>query len=519
MTHLCVSIYVNDLAQARRDVALAAERGADMVELRVDTFTDEMEVRSLVSSCTLPCIVTCRSRLEGGQTELDDVQRLGLLTAAGEAGASYLDIEFATMRDNNWAGPSKPRDQRPGWIYSAHDFQSRPLGLNQLIIDLAQSTADIAKVAWQARSVRDNIEAFELMLQRHKPSAAICMSEPGMISRILAKKFGAFVSFASLDSASATAPGQVTVTDLKQIYRWDAQRASTRVYGVVGQPIAHSMSPAIHNRAFDHVGFDGVYVPFLIEGTYESFKAFMETFLEFQPLMLGGLSVTIPHKENALRYLQERGATIEPLAELIGAVNTVIVARDGDDYTLHGQNTDYAAILDAITDTLSITRDALAGRRVAVIGAGGTGRTAVAALARYGADVTIYNRSADRADALAKEFDGLSGKVAAAAIVSLGAADAEIFINTTSVGMHPNVDASPFDSATPDITESTLVFDTIYNPLETKLLRQARQRGARTIAGIDMFVRQAAAQFEAWTGIAAPADVMRDVVISRLEVS
>ncbi len=230
MTHLCVSIYVEDFSQAQRDLALAAERGADMAELRIDTFTDVDGIKKLLQAAALPTIVTCRSVAEGGRSVLDDVQRLSLLVEAGASGASYLDIEFASILDQRWVGPTKPRSQRPGWIYSSHNFVTRPPQLNQLMIDLAQSTCDVAKVAWQARSVRDNFEAFELMRQRQKPTVVICMGEAGLISRVLAKKFGAFLSFASLDNTSATAPGQVTVEQMKRLYRWDALGTETRVY-------------------------------------------------------------------------------------------------------------------------------------------------------------------------------------------------------------------------------------------------------------------------------------------------
>lgn len=517
MSQLCVSIFVLDSQQARRDLALAAERGADLAELRCDMFTDEQDLRALVAASPIPTIVTFRSQEEGGKTQVNDIQRLALLTAAGEAGASYLDIEFATILDNEWKGPAKPRSQRPGWIYSSHNFLTRPTHLHQLMIDLAHAPCDVSKVAWQARSIRENIEAFDLMLQRHKPTIAICMGESGLLSRVLAKKFGAFVTFASLDAATATAPGQVTIDDLKRLYRWDAQQLATRVYGVVGQPVAHSMSPAIHNAAFDATGFDGVYVPMLVEGTYEAFKAFMETFLDFEPLTLSGLSITIPHKEHALRYLQERQATIEPLAGRIGAVNTILIERDGPTIRLSGRNTDYAAILDSITASLKISREGLSNRRVAVIGAGGTGRTAVAALAHCGASVAVYNRTPDRALALANEFNGQTGRVVAMPIEALSEADCDIYINTTSVGMSPNIAASPLGDNPPMLDEKKLVFDTIYNPLETRLLQHAKSQGARTIGGVEMFVRQAAAQFEAWTHLPAPIDVMQKIVLDRLQ--
>jgi 3-dehydroquinate dehydratase/shikimate dehydrogenase len=278
------------------------------------------------------------------------------------------------------------------------------------------------------------------------------------------------------------------------------------------------MSPAIHNAAFDETNHDGVYLPLLVNPGYESFKAFMESFVNFPGLDLSGLSVTLPHKEHALRYLKEKDAEVEPLAERIGAVNTVIIERDLESQItyLRGINTDYAAILDSITAKLGISREDLANYRVAVIGAGGTGRTAVAALAHYGATVVVYNRTKDRADALAAEFNGHSGKVVAAPLDKLCDSCCQVYINTSSVGMHPNVDASPFGDAPPNLSADTLVFDTVYNPPKTKLLQQAEAAGAKTIGGIEMFVRQAAAQFEAWTKLAAPTDVMRRVVEQRL---
>lgn len=342
------------------------------------------------------------------------------------------------------------------------------------------------------------------------------MGEAGLISRVLAKKFGAFLSFASLSSDSGTASGQIAVHDMKRLYRWDAIGPDTKVYGVVAHPVAHSMSPAIHNAAFDATHYNGVYLPLLVQGSYESFKAFMETFLAFERLDLSGLSITIPHKENALRYLKEKGHRVEPLAESIGAINTISINRENGTPVLYGFNTDYAAILDSITAALDIRREDLAGRRVAVIGAGGTGRTAVAALAAYGATVVVYNRTRERADALADEFNGRTGKVVAASIDKLSQSCCEIYFNTTSLGMHPNVDATPFGDDHPQFTPDTLVFDAIYNPMKTRLLDIAEQQGAKTIGGVEMFVRQAVSQFEAWTRHPAPINTMRRIIEQRL---
>jgi 3-dehydroquinate dehydratase/shikimate dehydrogenase len=536
MTYLCVPIYVSSLDQGRRDAVVAAENGAELVEYRIDTFTDPDALGQLLTGCPLPCIVTCRSQAEGGQCELPDAQRLAVLDAAQIDCAQYVDVELETLR----RFPNVPVGGGRRLIASSHDFTGRPDRLYNLLAEMAASPADVSKIVWTARTLRDNLEAFEILQSRQKPTIALCMGEAGLLSRILAKKFGAFLTFASLAKGAETAPGQVSIHDVKRLYRWDAQNANTKIYGVVGSPVAHSMSPALHNAAFDHVNHDGVYVPLLVNEGYESFKAFMETFLAFQPLHLSGLSVTIPHKENALRYLQEKGGEIDPLAQSIGALNTIVIGNrplsvvsgplsespdtspattdDGQRTTdfLRGFSTDYPAILDSITTALDITREQLKSYRVAVLGAGGTGRTAVAALAHYGATVVVYNRTLERAQALADEFTGKTGKVVAARLEKLCDSCCQIYLNTTSVGMHPHVDASPLDGHDVQFTPDHLVFDTIYNPIETRLLRTARAAGAKIISGVEMFVRQAAGQFEAWTGKTAPTTLMRHVVETRL---
>ncbi len=521
MTRLCVAIFVRDAAQARRDVALAAEAGADIVELRLDDMPEPAIPVEIIRNSTLPCIVTCRPTWEGGRSTLSDEDRLKLL--AGCIGAAHVDLELKTylslVSDTHPARAEMKLAiaQLPGLILSSHDFSGRPDRMHNLLMELNSGPARVVKIVWTARTIRDNIEAFEILSARNKPTIALCMGDAGIISRALAKKFGAFLTFASLSKETETAPGQLTLDDLKQLYRWDEIGEKTRVFGVVAHPVRHSMSPAIHNRAFAETGFDGVYLPLLVEGSYESFKASMESAPGCAGLDLSGLSITLPHKENALRYLREKGAEVEELASRIGAVNTIIINRANGTVRLKGINTDYAAILDSITDKLGISREGLQGVRVAVIGAGGTGRTAVAALASCGATVIVYNRTRDRADALVAEFNATPGKVVAANFEKLDGMCCDVVINTTSVGMHPNINVSPLDNQLSAIKPGMIVFDTIYNPMKTKLIEQAECAGARTIGGVEMFVRQAAAQFEAWTHLAAPLDLMRQVVESRLK--
>lgn len=514
MTYLCVPIFVASVAQAKADIAHAAEAGADLVELRIDQFTEEPELRQLLGEAVLPCILTCRPEWEGGHSTLENVERFKVLGIRVGDQPRYIDVELAALDDFEFDDED---ESRPKIIVSTHDFSGRPDRLYSIATDLENTGGDINKIVWTARTIRDNIEAFDLIRSAQSPTIALCMGEAGIISRILAKKFGAFLTFASLQHGKQTAPGQVPVDDLKRLYRWDAINRKTKVFGVVGSPVAHSMSPAIHNAAFDETGFDGVYVPMLVNESYESFKAFMEDFLAVEHMDLAGLSVTIPHKENALRYLTSINANVEPMAKKIGAVNTIVIGRVGPYATLQGINTDYAAILDSITAAVGITREQLANYRVAVIGAGGTGRTAVAALAHYGATVIVYNRTRDRAEALANEFNGKSGKVVAAPMEKLCDSCCQIYIQTTSVGMHPKIDASVFDGRPPKLTPETVVFDTVYNPLQTRLLKQAQDAGAKTISGLEMFVRQAAAQFRAWTNIEPPLATMRKVVEARLK--
>lgn len=510
MTRLCVAIFVTDLKQAKRDISTAIEAGAEIVELRLDDLPDPLVLMPILQRPPIPLILTCRSPLEGGRGNRSDMERISLIERAAAMNfTSYVDIELQTLRR-----VSLPPKLNNTLIISSHDFAGRPERLHNLLLEMNELGAGVSKIVWTARTIRDNLEAFEILQSRQRPTIALCMGEHGILSRILAKKFGGFLTFVSLGQEKATAPGQVSIADLKTFYRWDAIGPQTKVFGVVGSPIGHSMSPAIHNAAFDETGFDGVYVPLLVNEGYESFKAFMESFVNFSGLDLGGLSITIPHKENALRYLIEKSGEVDELSRRIGAVNTIVIDRGAGDAParLRGMNTDYAAILDSMTAALGITREKLADYRVAVIGAGGTGRTAVAALASCGATVVIYNRTRDRAELLAAEFNGHDGHVVAAPLEKLCDSCCQIYINTTSIGMHPRPDESPFGERVPNLGPDSLVFDAVYNPPKTKLLAQAETCGARAISGVEMFVRQATAQFEAFTQLPAPAPSMRQVV-------
>jgi 3-dehydroquinate dehydratase/shikimate dehydrogenase len=479
------------------DMASAAERGADMLELRLDYLAQPPSreaVGRLVSAAPLPVIATCRAVRQGGMFRGGEDERLALLAAAATAGAAYVDVEDDVPPDR-WPDAKV--------ILSHHDFAGRPADLARIAKRLDASPAAVNKIAFAAAGPEDALAALDVIGSCDKPTISLAMGEHGLASRVLARKLGAFATFASLAEGAGSAAGQLTLAEMRALYRWESVGPGSAVFGVIGCPIAHSMSPAVHNAAFAATGVDAVYLPLRVEPGSERFDAVIDAIVARPWLGVGGLSVTIPHKENALARVGL--ANCDELAASIGAANTVTFRGDG---TLRGDNTDYSAATDALCDAMGISRQGLAGRRVAVIGAGGTSRAIVAALCLYGARVTVYNRTVSRGDELAREFGCTS-----AGLDALAATDAEIVVNSTSIGMHPRVDASPLDAIPPSVK---VVFDAVYNPVRTRLLAMADAAGCVCVSGLEMFVNQAVAQFELWLGRPAPRGIMRDVIIGRL---
>lgn len=531
MTKLTVSIPVRSRDGALAAAALAGERGADLVEYRLDYFAGPpTELAGLVEQSPLACILTCRDAEEGGHVHRDDDARASFYEhlCTGPRQPAYLDVELASFQRSPELRrrigalvdhPAQLNATSTGLILSTHDFDGRPADLYQRIEAMAHAPAcRVIKVAYKARSLRDNLEVFELLQQRNKPAIALCMGEFGLPSRVLAPKFGALLTFAALDPDNHTAPGQPTLDELKSLYRWDSLGPDTAVYGVIGWPVGHSLSPHVHNAGFAELDRNAVYLPMPIPPEWEHFKATVGAWLDAPWLDFRGASVTIPHKEHLLRLVKERSGEIEPLAASIGAANTLAVAAEQNGVRpLFASNSDYAAALDAVCEATDMTRDDLASLRVGVIGAGGAARAIVAGFAHHGATVVVYNRTLDRAGQLADEFNGRTGKVVAAPMDKLCDSCCQVFINCTPVGMHPHVEGSPVpDRFFHDVLPGTVVFDTIYNPMQTKLLHDARAAGCVTIPGMEMFVRQAATQFTLWTGQPAPLATFRRVMTDRL---
>jgi 3-dehydroquinate dehydratase/shikimate dehydrogenase len=518
-TRLSVPIAARNLEGARRQIRAAVAGGAEMLELRTDyldslsaPLVDKLivEVRSVCGKSGPPIVVTCRDKREGGVIAWPLELRLEVLTSALAAGAEFIDLEYenflpAESREKVLRALSQNPKAR--LILSAHNFQTRFANMSKLHRDiLAVYPAAIAKLVYTANHINDCFEAFDLLHSSGGERIVFCMGEAGCVTRILAKKLGSFVTFASIDEGTATAPGQLSIRQFRGVYRYDCIDSDTELYGVIGCPVAHSLSPAIHNACFADIGVNKLYVPLLVEGSEAEFERFMGNVQHRRWLGFKGFSVTIPHKQNALDYVVRNRGFIEPLAKRIGAVNTLQIDRDG---RLSAYNTDYAGALNAITSALGIGRTELRGMSVAVVGAGGVARAIVAGLSDVGAKIKIYNRTVKKGEQLAAEFD-----CSFAPLDELPDVNARLVINCTSMGMHPNIDESPLGKEC--IKRDAVVFDTVYNPAETLLLRRAKEAGAKTVDGLSMFVNQACAQFRLFAGEDADTGVMRKVLLRSL---
>ena len=489
-TLLCVSVQAQThqamLAQMQR---VAPE--ADVIELRLDALRDgPVDVARLLDGRPKPVVVTHRPTRQGGAHEGDEAQRVAVLQQAVDLGADYVDVELDAVE----------RVQRRGgtrFIVSHHDFSETPRDLDALLGRIADTRPDVAKVAVMANDLRDNLRLFEAMGRSPVPVIGICMGEAGMISRVLAPKFRGFLMFASVEEGCESGPGQLTVAQLRRTYRFDRIGPDTTIYGLIGDPVAHSMSPAIHNAAFDATDLDAVYVLLKVEGDPADFVR------DFEPLGAQGYSVTIPHKERVIQAMDE----VEPLVRRIGAMNTVVV-RDG---RRMGHNTDYSGALQALERALG-GDEPLRGKRVAILGAGGAARALAFGAVDRGARVVICNRTHPRGVKLAQEVGCQAHPLA-----ELGSLPRpEVLINTTRVGMWPETDASPVDVGA--LAPGMVVYDSVYNPLQTRLLTEAGRAGCQTLGGVDWFIGQGAAQFELWTQRPAPREVMRQAMLDQLAV-
>ena len=525
MSLICVPISV----EAAGEVPLALERaararvlGARMVEWRCDGLASDADAEAaiarLVREAALPSIVTIRSADEGGTCALAENARLALLAriARAEHAPKMIDIEFAAMAPDLVRGllsaaiaPKNADDTPTRIVASAHDFQQRPIDLMRRVAAMQEDPlVSVVKLAWMARSVRDNLEAFDLLSMRLKPTIALCMGEAGLMSRVLAPKFGGFLTFASDAEGAGTAPGQPTARELRDLYRFGAIGPATRVFGVIGWPVAHSRSPAFHNARFAEADYDGVYLPLPVPGEWEHFKATVGALVDHEKLDFSGASVTLPHKEHLVRFVQERGGTVDADAAWLGAANTLVVHPHGspDAQRLFATNTDMPAAVESLAAAMATRGRTIAGSRIAVLGAGGVARAVAGGLALAGATVVVFNRTHAKAEALATALSGRARANGKPTRVIAGNEEHfrcnaprcecfHAFVNCTPLGMEGGPD--PKGSPMPDdafLDDSVVVMDTVYAPKETPFLREARARGAVCVDGEAMFTKQAELQ-------------------------
>ena len=553
MTFIAVAITVessNDIDSALLCAREEAKRGATIVEWRVDALaqTDNAleSVALLVKNSPLPCIVTIRGAAEGGTYAGQDIARLELLIAICKLNLppSYIDLELAAFQASaDFKKQFTAAKTSTRLILSAHDFQSRPADLSKRIGAMwSESLCSVAKIAWRARSVRDNLEAFELLRHQSKPTIALCMGQFGIASRVLAPKFGGFLTYARPDNEIGTAPGQLTAQEFIHVYSFARITPATNLFAVVGWPIEHSLSPLLHNAAFTATQFNGAYVPLAIPPEWEHFKASLGEMVASPVLNLRGLSVTLPHKEHALRWCKQQGGIGDVVSEWCGAANTLLFSDNGQ---TRAHNTDAPAAVATLAAALGIhehisaalasgnamhiaandkslvthTRDQWRRQHVLVLGAGGVARAVIAGLALAGSRVTIANRTHTKAAQLATHFnardiDGANqSRVQAVELENIPAHSFSAIVNCTSAGMT----GSGAESVDPlpilfEIKSGTVVMDTVYRPRETSLLQRGRAAGAVIVDGTEMFLRQAALQFELFTKNQIVSDTATDNV-------
>jgi 3-dehydroquinate dehydratase/shikimate dehydrogenase len=484
MSRICVALGFPGADRLLEHARSEVEAGETFLEFRLDHLdAPEQGVQAIETllrespDCTV--IATCRRRQNQGRFNGSVEEQIRILNAAVEAGARAVDVEIETAESPG--ARLEAFRGRAALMLSYHNFESTP-GMEAVLRRMARIPADVYKLVTTARKPSDNSRVLSLARAHPRmPLVLLAMGETGFPSRVLSILFGGRFTYAAPKSAEGTAAGQVSARQLRQIYRIGKLARTAKIYGVIADPVRHSISPAVHNRAFQARRIDAVYLPFLVSSA--QLRDFMTAAAD---LPVAGFSVTIPHKQKIVRYLD----VVDPLARRIGAVNTVW-RRAGK---WRGTNTDAEGVRAPLERHLRLAKSS-----VLLVGNGGAARGAAFALADAGARISIVGRNPDRVRALAK--------VCGAEPLLREQAEARHFdalVHSTPLGMSPHLDECFFSNHIP----ADVVFDLVYNPLDTLLLRRARDQGCTVIRGAEMFLEQAARQFEIWTGEAAPRPVM-----------
>lgn len=476
------------LEAARREFA----NGERFVEFRLDYLPHPEEgmgaIRTILAEYPDASLVaTCRRHQNQGRFNGSVEEEIRYLDAAVDAGAQAVDVEIESAE--NAAARLEGFRGRAIVVLSYHNFEGTP-AIEAVYRRMARIPADAYKIVTTARKPSDNWRVLSLAKAHPKTQLVLlAMGEAGFPTRVLSPSFGGIYTYAAPTVAEGTAAGQVCARQLRNLYRFDKFTKAAKIYGVIADPVRHSISPAVHNRAFQARRIDAVYLPFLVHtGQLKDLLTLAEK------LPLSGFSVTIPHKQKILRYLD----VVDPLARRIGAVNTVW--RKAGKW--RGANTDAEGVIVPLGRMIRIPKSA-----ILIAGNGGAARSAAFALAEAGAQLSIIGRNPDRVRALAKACGGepLMRE-------HLAQRKFDAVIHATPLGMYPRTEECFFEEEIP----GEIVFDMVYNPMETLLIRRAREQGKTVVPGIQMFLEQAAHQFETWTGESAPRPVMEKAAMEAL---
>jgi 3-dehydroquinate dehydratase/shikimate dehydrogenase len=476
-----------------------AEVFADVLEVRFDCLSSDLVREALDSinrtEIVIPLIATYRSPDQGGKREVGLGSRTEFWQTRHERFWAADLEEDVFQAANKWTKK----------IISFHDFRGVKPDVNPAYERMALSGADVIKIAVAADDVASAIAVWQLLARAktdNKQMIPIAMGEAGKWTRILGLANGAYMTYAALDTCGETAPGQLTVIDLIEVYRVKELDTSTKVYGVIGNPVSGSLSPYMHNPAFVSAGFNAVFIPLQVTDL-EAFMQLMvrEASREVE-LNFAGFSVTMPHKQTIMKYLD----AIDPVAEAIGAVNTVRVVGD----KLIGYNTDAHGFITPLRAKFGDLKDT----RVAVLGAGGAARACVYALKQEGAVVTVFARDEAKAKALAEKFDTAWSTISKLKDQRSKLVSTDILVNTTPLGM-----TGPFENETLLTAEGLsglkFVYDLVTRPEDTRLIAEAKKAGVRAVGGVEMLAAQAAKQFEIWTGVKVSAAAMEASALAK----
>jgi 3-dehydroquinate dehydratase/shikimate dehydrogenase len=493
LPRVCVAVTGTDPAEMV-EKAEALVRDNTFLEFRLDYLSRPALALARIKQFTeyhphVSTIATCRRVASGGRFRGSVASQLDILTKASAAGCQLVDMELQSAVRCKRAQLERLRT-RAALVLSYHDFRGTKK-LEETLEKMVALPADFYKIVTTATTLHDNVVMMKFLEKNSDRYSLIglCMGEQGFISRVLGVRAGSAFTFAAVSEDEKTAPGQVSAQELRSTYRIEQVDPATRVYAVAGDPVAHSLSPAIMNAALRRETVNGVYVALHA-------KTLKDLLGCVKDIPIHGLSITMPYKEAIVSHLDNTDAHTTK----IGACNTVVRAQDGK---LYGFNTDAAGVVRPLQQRISLEQ-----AKILVLGAGGAARAAVYGLKERGAEVYILNRTLGPAQKLAR-----SARARLLKRADLKKLNFDVIINATSVGMG-NTRESPLNE---NEIRARYVFDMVYDPPETRLMKMARAAGAEVIPGIEMFVQQAARQFEIWTGKPAPLDEMLVVVNRAME--